>query len=140
MVKKPVAEREDYFEYVGNVLGVKSFYLEPGFDLSMSTHTPLLVVVEDLSTYSAEESDLLEKMVAALKLDASLIKIVDLKNSTTVSSDFKIYFTDRELSVGGTEANQVSTYSPRVLLKKAILKKQAWNDLQKVIQFFTVKK
>ena len=132
-----MAEREDYFDYVANVLGVKSFYLEPGVvSFEPAAHTPLLILVEDLSNYSPEESDLLEKMVAALKLDPSIIKITDLKNSTAVNSDFKIYFTDKGLGTGSSEANQVSTYSPRVLLKKAILKKQAWNDLQKVIQFF----
>ena len=135
-----MAEREEYIDYVVKVLGVKTLFVEPGtFSDEAAPHTPLLILVEEYSSYSPEEIDLLEKMVAALKLDTSFIKIADLKNSSVMASDFKIYFTDKELNVGGVETNQVSTYSPRVLLKKAILKKQAWNDLQKVIQFFAAK-
>ena len=134
-----MSEREDYFNYALNVLGVKSLYL----DSAATSHEtaqesiPLLVTVAKLSTYNPEEKELLEKMVAALKMDLNQIKIVDAEVPTTTAYNFLLSLSDSP-DLNSQIPNHISTYSSRILLKDSSLKKKAWNDLQKVIQFFSV--
>lgn len=155
-----MSEKEEFFNYVANVLGVKSLYLDAADmgsanlttihaavgkpDHEANVQIPLLIKVEGLSTYLSEEKDLLEKMVAALKIDLNKIKIVDLNAAVEISASFEVLFLDEVSSnvVGNTSEatanpNQLFTLSPRLLTKKPQLKKQVWGDLQKVIQFFS---
>jgi hypothetical protein len=92
--------------------------------------------VEGLASYQAEEKDLLEKMVAALKIDLNNIKIMDAEAESLEQNryDFLIQFQNNPER--GDRERTLSTYSPRTLLKSPELKKQAWSDLQKAIQFF----
>ena len=135
--------RASYFDYVINVLGVKTIYRD--FSEPAAESIPLLVQVEKHQTYSAEESELLEKMLTALKIDFSFISVVGFDQveglvSNSIQCEYNLIFCDSperfrtQLSV---QADQVVTYSPRRLLHEASLKKQAWADLQNLIQFFS---
>jgi hypothetical protein len=136
-----VSSSEDYFNYVVNVLGVKSLYLdandqsEPGAGASR-----LLIVVEDLLNYSNEEKELLEKMISALKLDLAVIKIGEASAVAHFKYEFKVNFVnDFNPDTQPKSVTEMVTFSPRTLLKTPAKKKQAWSDLQRVIQFFSSK-
>ncbi len=124
-----MSEKKDYFDYVENVLGVKSILLNP------KQNTPLLIAVENLATYNAEEHDLLGKMVGALKIDAAKIAIVNLAEAQSFQPEFVICFQDQPIEKTPLK-NTITTFSPRILLKKPELKKNAWNDLQKFLTYF----
>ena len=124
-----MSEKSDYFDYVENVLGVKSIMLNPKQD------TPLLIAVENLNSYSVEEQDLLGKMVGALKVDLQKISLIDLSEAEKFQSEFTVYFMNQPIEKQSSK-NTVTTFSPRILLKKAELKKNAWTDLQKVLTYF----
>ena len=132
-----MSEKDDYFNYVANVLGIKSLYIENSTAEMSDVSVPLLIRVEGLSTYSAEESDLLQRMVTALKIDLGRIKIVDAQTTFNSSADFVLDFTDSGTTSLEKTNHYLSTISPRTLVKNSALKKQTWNDLQKIIQFFT---
>lgn len=124
-----MSEKSDYFDYVENVLGVKSIML------NAKQNTPLLIAVENLNSYNVEEQDLLGKMVGAIKVDLQRISLVDLSEAEKFQSEFSVYFMNQP-SEKQTLKNTVTTFSPRILLKKAELKKNAWADLQKVLTYF----
>lgn len=124
-----MSEKKDYFDYVENVLGVKSIMLNP------KQNTPLLIAVEGLTNYNAEEHDLLGKMVGALKIDAGKISIVDLAEALNFQPEFFICFQNQPIEKTHLK-NTITTFSPRILLKKPELKKNAWSDLQKFLTYF----
>ena len=126
-------EREDYFDYVINVLGIKSVFMQPEI---AKTKIPLLLAVENHKTFNAAEKELLEKMISSLKLDLNLIKVFDLADVGDFEFGYKISFLNAPKSV--LADNQMQVFSPRMLLKDASLKKQAWDDLQKVIKYFAL--
>ena len=130
----PVSEKKDYFDYVQNVLGVKSILLnqEP---VETIKQRPLVIYVENYINYSPEEMELLSKMIAALKIDLNWIRVVDLDNQE-IQSEFTIYFIEELNQNDPIEKNIIRTYSPRILLKNSKYKKKAWDDLQVVIKFF----
>lgn len=125
--------RSLYIDYVQNVLGVKNIMREAG-DAQGLVHRPLVVRVQDLSTYSEAEKDLLSKMLAALKLDSSVYIVVESggEEEKSFSSDLILDFADERTEASG----RVLTYSPRTLVLKPDLKKIAWADLQKIIAAF----
>lgn len=132
-----MSDKSDYFDYVSTVLGVKSVYIEPqAATAGLKEVIPLLVSVENLSTYAPEEKDLLEKMVSALKIDLQKIKICDISKADSFESAFTIRFSDN-LSGSSLTENSLTTFSPRTLLKNPSLKKQVWNEFQTVIKFFS---
>jgi len=143
-----MSEKSDYFDYVSTVLGVKSVYIEPASSQALPqtlTQTasaaskeviPLLVSVENLEQYSAEERDLLEKMISALKIDLSKIKVCDVALANDYEFAYLIQFSE-SLSASAHTENVLITHSPRVLLKNPSLKKQVWNEFQAVIKFFS---
>ncbi len=125
-------DRENYFDYVANVLGIKTVMFDQA-EFKNET-VPLLLVVQDLSTYSDPEKELLEKMIAALKMDPKILRLVDLREAATVQRGYTIEFLDE---AGVSEGTVRRVFSPRTLLQKPALKKQAWDDLQKVIRHFS---
>lgn len=141
-----MSEKKDYFDYVANVLGVKSVLLSQDAE-SIRQVVPLLIAVENLASYADSEYELLSKMIAALKIDMQLIKVVDLNQSQLFQPQFAILFMDelvldkspQDNSTENSTAQQVKTYSPRTLIKKPELKKQAWDDMQRAIIFFEQK-
>lgn len=124
-----MSEKKDYFDYVENVLGVKAIMLNP------KQNTLLLVMVEGLATYNSDEHDLLGKMVSALKIEATKISIVDAAEAQNFQPEFIICLQNQPIEKTPLK-NTITTFSPRTLLKKPELKKNAWNDLQKFLTYF----
>ena len=129
-----MSEKKDYFEYVENVLGVKSVILSSSTAVD-ETHL-LLICVESYADYASDEKDLLAKMIAALKIDLEKIKVVSLSENQKFKSEYLIYFVDKA-EKKFEDTNSITTFSPRALLKKPELKKTAWAELQKVISYFS---
>lgn len=129
-------EKDDYFDYVENVLGVKSILLTAIPKTENQIQVELLFCVQNYKSYSTEEFDLLQKMIAAVKVDPSRLMVCDLAEATKFEVKALVVFQD-ETQVDPVKAQlTVKTYSPRLLLKKSELKKQAWTELQKILQFF----
>lgn len=130
-----MSDKKDYFDYVANVLGVKSILLnqDPSTVLPV---VPLLICVQDLASYTEAEEELLTKMIAALKIDLSLIKVVDLNQSNLFQFEFAIQFFDDMKLNQSSSSHITATYSPRYLLKNPQDKKIAWDEMQKVILYF----
>lgn len=130
-----MSDKQDYFDYVINVLGVKSVVLS---DLQAHTNkeADLLFVIESYLNYTADEKDLLGKMIAALKIKQEKIQVVDSSENNSYQAKFKVYFVDQYVKNSTFAECEVKTHSPRFLLKNADFKKEAWADLQKVIQFY----
>lgn len=137
MFKQDMDERlEAYFEYIENVLGVKQIYLDPSEQEVINTK--LLVVVEQLQALTVAETDLLEKMIAAMQIDMSFIKMIDeaqLKNKK-YNAEFVLKMLNTQQLPQASEVHQQVTYSSAVLIKQPQLKKEAWAHLQKVITHF----
>ena len=129
-----MSEKKDYFDYVVNILGVKSLLLNQE-TTGLLQVVPLLVCVEDYASYTGTEKDLLAKMIGALKIDLNLIKVIDLNQRAIFQSEFSVYFLE-DVNNRVIEVNRVQTHSPRFLLKNPQYKKQAWEDLQKLILHF----
>ena len=106
-----MSEKKDYFDYVENVLGVKSIMLNP------KQNTPLLIAVEDLLTYSADEQDLLGKMVGALKIDPAKISIVDMNEAGNYQSEYGIFF--RNQPAEKTNLKNATTHRLRPKLERS---------------------
>lgn len=125
-----------YFDYIENALGVKQIYLDASEQDVIGAK--LLVVVEQLQSMSAVESELLEKMIAAMQIDMSFIKMIDsaqLKNKK-YNADFVLKMLNtQQLPIAQTNNEQI-TYSSAVLVQHPQLKKEAWAHLQKVIAHF----
>ena len=123
-----MSNREDYFNYIGEVLGIKSILLEDG--ASATRPIPLLVVVDQLNSYSAEEWELLEKMISALKISKEKIKIIDASTQSVPRSDRLLILADDPKP---SEGSNVSTYSPRILRLRPEFKKKAWTEMQMLV-------
>lgn len=125
---------EVYFEYVETVLGIKQV-LTDRIQIDQSQlaqiQTSILICVENLNSYTDSENDLLYKMIAALKLNPESYVVVDQSDRENYLSSFELSLVDRPRP---TTDQVIQTYSPRVLLKDAGLKKQAWAEMQKLLQ------
>lgn len=133
-LNRSMSEKNDYFDYVSQVLGVKSILND--LQASDTKKTPLLIAVEGYLAYDDSEKDLLIKIISALKIEQKNIQVTDLSEVNQYQAEFFVYFTDNQNLINSTEDNLVQTYSPKYLLKNPDYKKNAWNDLQKVIAHF----
>ena len=127
---------EAYFEYIENVLGVKQIYIDASEQEVINTK--LLVVVEQLQALTVAETELLEKMIAAMQIDMSFIKMIDesqLKNKK-YNAEFVLKMLNTQQLPEEKNSTQQVTYSAAVLIKQPQLKKEAWAHLQKVISHF----
>ena len=129
--------KHDYFDYLENVLGIKSIIQDSIAGLQQSRKTDLLFCVENYGSYDAIEMDLLQKMIAAVKIDPARLKICDVKEKNQFEMKACVLFLDQMNTVESEKYLVVQTHSPRVLLKKPELKKIAWNELQKIVKFFS---
>lgn len=128
----------DYFEYLENVLGIKSILLSQMIEEGASIiATELLFCVQNFQTYTEAETDLLSKMIAAVKVDPSRLKICDLQNANQFDTNCLVVFQDEAQAPPIKASLTIQTFSPRLLIKKPELKKQAWTELQKVLQHFS---
>lgn len=131
MSKSPV---ETYFDYVENVLGIKQILTDRLQANQMSADQisiSILISVQGLNSYSDSETDLLYKMIAALKLTPKTYLVVDRSNRENYLPNYELSLVDEPVE---TNNQLIQTYSPRVLLKNAGLKKQAWTEMQKLLQ------
>lgn len=126
-----MSEKQDYFNYVIDVLGVREILLD-GHTMEAHEQIPLLVLVQNYATYNEEEKELLVKMIGAMKIEPQKMAVTDLSQLTVDSYQYALYLCD-EISDVSRPANEIQTYSPRVLLQKPELKKVAWSALQKMI-------
>lgn len=125
-----------YFDYIENVLGVKQIYLDAADQPVIEAD--LLVLVQNLNSMSEAERDLTDKMIASMKIDLNLIKVLDESDSKNKNINARFILTllnTQQLPPVSAGDRQV-TYSAGVLIKQTQLKKEAWAHLQKVIAFY----
>jgi len=128
----------DYFEYLENVLGIKTILQSQVIETGAPIVTiELLFCVQNLHSYTEAETDLLYKMIAAVKVDGSRLKVCDLQEATKFETNCLVIFQDETLNSPVKAGLTIQTFSPRLLMKKPDLKKQAWTELQKVLQHFS---
>lgn len=126
---------QNYINYLADVLGVKQVFITPSVSDGASLvnqNVVLVVLVENFETYSAPELELLNKMLAALQFDQSKIQTVSYSESASKAS-FQLYLLDDIQTQKAHLSHEFVTFSPRVLLKNAALKKQVWGILQRLI-------
>ncbi len=122
------SELNQYISFLGETLGVHTILVAPAENASIiknDTHK-YFIYVENLKSYTFEESSLLDKMIAALKLDLTAFGIFDLNENLTENNSaqgLKIILKDHPIEKG-------ETYSPRILLIKPEFKRKAWDDLK----------
>ncbi|MBC7458741.1 MAG: hypothetical protein H7235_10705 [Bdellovibrionaceae bacterium] len=122
------SELNQYLTFLNQTLGVKSIVFNSAENASTTKNDTIkyFIYVENLSTYSTDESTLLEKMMGALKLDPIEFGLFDL-NQNEASNDsqlgLKIILRDQPKEKG-------ETFSPRILLQKPEMKRKAWDDLK----------
>ena len=127
-----MSEIDDYFQYLSEIVGIKSILIDPND--SRLEKINLLIKVQNLSNYDAAATELLEKMIAALGLDRTIIKVSDYDFSPNkVLPEYTLSFVTNPDQFAAKDDNEVVTFSPEVLLKKPQLKKQAWEQMQKVV-------
>lgn len=125
----------DYFNYLKEVVGISEIILEKNQDSAATKN--IIVAIQDYANYTASEQELLSKMLEALKIDMNFFVKIDITECNHTDFLFKIEFLDQP-NQKNSEPNQITTFSPRTLLKKPELKKNVWADLQKVIAYFSV--
>lgn len=127
-------QRKQFIKYLTDILGIKKIYLEQ----ETVAKVDIIIYVENYGSLSLAESELLKKMIEALKLEQQSIKILDLQNETlNQASLFQIYLVNNPLHMQNKiSKNTVVTFSPTILNVKTQFKKEAWNEMQKAIAFF----
>lgn len=153
----------NYFSYVKNVLGVKTIQsarirqslLETQETDIPTTSCDLLFLslkqASDQTVFAPETSELLDKMIQAMRLGARqhLILECDLTGTSEsqqqilqkylqkVTTPFVVVFSSKPVKPGlqniGT-TKLLETYGPSYLLQNANAKKLVWTDLQKVMK------
>lgn len=132
---RAMSSLQNYINYLVDVLGVKHVFMDrPANDetLLVNRNTVLLVSVENFETYTASELELLNKMLTALQFDMAKIQTVSYSESAP-KAPFQLYLLDDIQTQKAHLSHEFVTFSPRVLLKNAALKKQAWGILQRLI-------
>ncbi|MBS1969539.1 MAG: hypothetical protein JSU04_04505 [Bdellovibrionales bacterium] len=153
----------NYFSYVKNVLGVKTLQsarIRQSLLESVETEIPTttadllflnLKQASDQSVFASETSELLDKMIQAMRLGnrQHLILEADLMGSTEtvsqilqkytakVTTPFVVVFSSKPVKPGMQNMGTVKfleTYGPSYLLQNANAKKLVWADLQKVMK------
>jgi len=134
MSKNP---RDDYFEYVENVLGIKQVLLdrvqnaEVNEDPEDVTEVRLVISVQDLNKYLDSEKELLFKMISALQLKPEAYVVIDQSARAKYKAGFELYLND---DPDDQAQLAVETYSPRVLIQRPDLKRMAWAKMQALMQ------
>ena len=144
-----LTEHTSVTQYLSETLGLRTFLqdlknssVDTSVNLSVKSpvqdlHSPdknnlrlLYVFVQDFNNYKPEEHDLLQKMLVAMKIDLTKIRVQDLVdfNANDIQSSLVFQMVD----VVVQSENQ--THSPRMLLKNLKLKNEAWTFLQKIMK------
>lgn len=130
-----MSEKDDYFNYVIDVLGIKTLLLEPKAAAEIAMAVNLLVCVEHYTSYNEQEKELLLKMLSAMKIEPAQMRIIDSVNAESTTYRYCLDLRD-QLSDEKLPPQIIQSYSPRTLLKKPELKKTAWSDLQKIMALY----
>lgn len=126
------SELHNYFKnFLSDTLGVQSILSDNANKSSTGQviNEKYVIAVESLKSYNSAESELLNKMIAALKIqdsDLCLLDETELHNVTLGQDSIFIQLKDRP-SV--TNKNN-ETYSARTLLLQPEFKRKAWDDLK----------
>jgi len=130
-------DNNDYGKYINDVLGVHQILIEP-HELLRFKPIKIYIWVENLKMFSSEDLELLNKMIAAMKIDLSCISISDLsqKNDFVSSSSYnqveQIHFD----MVQNPSPSFFQTYSPQVIHINKDLKMKAWTFLQHIMALY----
>lgn len=153
----------NYFSYVKNVLGVKSIQSarirqslleDQAFEIPTATCDLLFLNLKqanDVSVFDSEATELLAKMIQAMRLGnrQHLILECDLAGNTQslnqilqqytqkITTPFVVLFSAKPVKPGLQNLGTVKfleTYGPAYLLQNPNTKKLAWADLQKVMK------
>jgi hypothetical protein len=139
-----------WLKYLQETLGVRSVLwpeastaLTPASALAPQNKTALVVFV-DSHPWSRQESELFEKMRAAMKLSREQTKLlfttaeeIPQKSVELLAATCVIFFAPELAAQTGPlddEVMRMTTFGPRELLANPQLKKQTWDDLQKVMK------
>jgi hypothetical protein len=125
----------DYLSYLSQNLGLEHVILP-------KRHTELgFYIVGDTDSPSAEEQELFEKMVMAMKIPRGVIEVITCRS---LPSDFfaplsvvlTLLVPEKEYGVWTTvgESQVLYTYSLKSLLENTQLKKACWAHLQIVME------
>ncbi len=123
--KRGVSSAQEVLKYFNEVLGVTQVLVDAS-PVSLTPRAGFVFIVENYVSYTADEKELLMKMIAAMKLDIAQVQIQDLNQSSADEAARCIYLVDQP------GADQ--SYSPRVLIKNPKLKKTTWDFLQTKMQ------
>lgn len=109
---------KNYLSYLTDTLGLKNILTE-----GAENSSTYLVLVENLSSYQQPESELLEKMMSALKLTVP-VRLLDLSTSELDQNSHIVLKENPE--------KENETYSPRTLLRHPEFKRKAWDDMKRI--------
>lgn len=136
---------QELIQYFEQVLGVREILLQP---IEVAAAEPIfepaparLLVFVDQKPWSSTAKALFEKMKQAMKLQnietetlfADQMSAADFQLETLKATAVISFCSN--LSQTTQNENLFLTISPEELLQKPELKKQAWDDLQKVMRF-----
>ncbi len=135
-----MSDMQNILNYFQNVLGVRQILLggsgerptsqpyAPSQSQSQSqSQSPTVpqVFVEDYSSYSDGERDLLDKVLSAVGLSLKVCNVTDVREQIDGSL---LVFQNQPSLAGSRNTNEFP--SPRVMLSQPSLKKQCWQKLQ----------
>jgi len=127
-------ENTSMTQYLSETLGLRTFLQDlksSSVDSSDKNNLRLLYVfIQDFNNYKPEEHELLQKMLVAMKIDLTHIRVQDLADFN--ASDIRSSLVFQMVDVVVQSENQ--THSPRMLLKNLKLKNEAWTFLQKIMK------
>jgi len=140
-----------WLKYLQETLGVRSVLLPvtaidsavDTADLSLPKFSPQIVFI-DIQPWSKKEAELFDKMRAAMKLSSEQTKIIfaspgemSQKGLELLTATCAVFFSP-ELAAQASGLSEdvfaITTFGPRELLLNPQLKKQSWDDLQKVMK------
>jgi hypothetical protein len=139
-----------WLKYLQETLGVRSVLWPQALahaaseEVTVEPEKKSLVVFVDVQQWSRQEADLFDKMRAAMKLSKDQTKILFAgpgemaQKSVELLAATCVIFFSPELATQaqsmGSDVLQMTTFGPRELISNPQLKKQTWDDLQKVMK------
>lgn len=116
-----------YVKFLTDTLGIKSILTAPEKPNSIK----FVICVESLDSYQKTELDLLNKMIAALKLKSENFLILD---SIAFKKQMHDFSNSKIIKLKDKPVNSDETFSARALLIQPDLKRTAWIDLQRLVK------
>lgn len=128
---------QSYIDYVQNVLGVKSILHsapQAAEQVQTAEAAASLIYFVLETEMKAEERELFDKIVAAIKLTAQDFRVV--LASALAQGEWAVVMSSnpleaQKLLIDLSPAKTLFTYSPKALLAKPELKREVWENLKK---------